>query len=170
MYRILREIIRLGRVGDPPPEPGPAGADGVPGYFRHSLAIRQVDAGSCNGCELEINALNGPHYGLENAGFRFTASPRHADVLLATGPVTRHMAEALRSTYAAMPHPKRVVAVGDCACCGGVFAGSYAVLDGVEAVLPVAVRIPGCPPNPDALLRGLLTAAGEPPLAAEENP
>jgi len=121
-----------------------------------SLAIRQVDAGSCNGCELEIHALNNPYYDLERFGVRFVASPRHADVLLVTGPVTRNMREALERTYHATPHPKWVVAVGDCGCDGGVFAGSYACVGGVAEVLPVDLRIPGCPPSPEALLQGLL--------------
>ena len=122
-----------------------------------SLAIRQVDAGSCNGCELEIQALAYPFYDLERFGLHFVASPRHADVLLVTGPVTKNMREALERTYAATPAPKWVVAVGDCARDGGCFAGSYAVAGGVEAVLPVDLHIPGCPPDPIALLRGLVT-------------
>ena len=122
-----------------------------------SLAIRQVDAGSCNGCELEIHALNNPYYDLERFGLKFVASPRHADVLLVTGPVTRNMAEALRRTYEATPDPKWVVAVGDCGCGCGVFEGSYAVLGGVDKVLPVDLHIPGCPPRPAALLQGLIT-------------
>src|SRR5258706_14585529 len=121
-----------------------------------SLAIRQVDAGSCNGCELEILALNIPVYDLERFGLRFVASPRHADVLLVTGPVTRNMVEALRRTYEATPDPKWVVAVGDCGRDGGCFAGSYAVAGGVGAVLPVDLHIPGCPPSPLQLLEGLL--------------
>ncbi|EEW25648.1 NADH-quinone oxidoreductase subunit B family protein [Rhodobacter ferrooxidans] len=121
-----------------------------------SLSIRQVDAGSCNGCELEINALSNPYYDLERFGLHFVASPRHADVLLVTGPVTRNMAEALERTYAATPEPKWVVACGDCARDGGCFAGSYAIVGGVAAVLPVDLHIPGCPPNPTALLQGLL--------------
>jgi Ni,Fe-hydrogenase III small subunit len=121
-----------------------------------SLSIRQVDAGSCNGCELEIHALSNPFYDLERFGLRFVASPRHADVLLVTGPVTQNMREALLRTYAATPGPKWVVAAGDCAMTGGLFAGSYAVAGGVDAVVPVDVRIPGCPPTPTALLRGLL--------------
>jgi Ni,Fe-hydrogenase III small subunit len=122
-----------------------------------SLAIREVDAGSCNGCELEIHALNNPIYDLERFGLRFVAAPRHADVLLVTGPVTANMREALERTYAATPDPKWVVAVGDCAWDGGLFAGSYAVVGGVSAVLPVDLHIRGCPPNPLALLRGLLS-------------
>jgi Ni,Fe-hydrogenase III small subunit len=122
-----------------------------------SLSIREVDAGSCNGCELEIHALNNAFYDLERFGLRFVASPRHADVLLVTGPVTRNMREALERTYNATPDPKWVVAVGDCALDGGLFAGSYAVVGGVSAVVPVDLHIRGCPPRPTQLLRGLLT-------------
>ena len=121
-----------------------------------SLSIREIDAGSCNGCELEIHALNNAVYDLERFGIRFVASPRHADVLLVTGPVTANMREALARTYAATPAPKWVVAVGDCARDGGLFAGSYAVVGGVSAVVPVDLHIPGCPPTPLALLEGLL--------------
>src|SRR6266705_379295 len=125
--------------------------------FGRSLAIREIDAGSCNGCELEIHALNNPVYDVERFGLRFVASPRHADVLLVTGPVTRNMKAALERTYAATPDPKWVVAVGDCGCGCGVFEGSYAVLGGVDKVLPVDLHIPGCPPRPAALLQGLIT-------------
>jgi Ni,Fe-hydrogenase III small subunit len=121
-----------------------------------SLSIREVDAGSCNGCELEINALSNAYYDLERFGLRFVASPRHADVLLVTGPVTLNMKEALERTYAATPAPKWVVAAGDCACTGGVFAGSYACAGTLEAVVPVDLHIKGCPPSPVELLRGLL--------------
>jgi Ni,Fe-hydrogenase III small subunit len=121
-----------------------------------SLAIREVDAGSCNGCELEIHALNNAFYDLERFGLRFVASPRHADVLLVTGPVTRNMREALERTYQATPDPKWVVAVGDCAADGGIFAGSYAVAGSVDAVVPVDLHIRGCPPTPLQLLQGLL--------------
>jgi len=121
-----------------------------------SLAIREVDAGSCNGCELEIHALNSPFYDLERYGIRFVASPRHADVLLVTGPVTKNMREALERTYLATPSPKWVVALGDCARDGGCFAGSYAVVGGVSEVVPVALHIPGCPPSPTEILQGLL--------------
>src|SRR5512138_511925 len=121
-----------------------------------SLAIREVDAGSCNGCELEIHALNNAYYDIERFGLRFVASPRHADVLLVTGPVTRNMREALERTYAATPAPKWVVAVGDCARDGGVFAGSAAVEGGVGKVVPVDLHIRGCPPSPLQLLKGLL--------------
>jgi Ni,Fe-hydrogenase III small subunit len=121
-----------------------------------SLSIREVDAGSCNGCELEIHALNNAFYDLERFGFHFVASPRHADVLLVTGPVTRNMREALARTYDATPDPKWVVAVGDCAANGGIFAGSYAVEGGVHAIVPVDLHISGCPPTPRDLLAGLL--------------
>jgi Ni,Fe-hydrogenase III small subunit len=121
-----------------------------------SLAIRQVDAGSCNACELEIHALNNAFYDIERFGFRFVASPRHADVLLVTGPVTRNMQEALQRTYDAMPFPKWVIAAGDCAFDGGLYAGGYACVGGVSAVIPVDVRLPGCPPTPAKLIKGLL--------------
>jgi Ni,Fe-hydrogenase III small subunit len=121
-----------------------------------SLAIREVDAGSCNGCELEIHALGNPFYDLERFGLRFVASPRHADVLMVTGPVTRNMREGLERTYAATPDPKWVVAVGDCAVDGGLFAGSYAVTGGVGSVVPVDLHITGCPPSPVRLLQGLI--------------
>src|SRR5215468_2206191 len=121
-----------------------------------SLSIREIDAGSCNGCELEIHALGNAYYDLERFGLRFVASPRHADVLLVTGPVTKNMRMALERTYDATPNPKWVVAVGDCARDGGCFAGSYAVVGGVSAVVPVDLHIPGCPPPPLEILRGLL--------------
>ena len=121
-----------------------------------SLSIRQVDAGSCNGCELEIHALNNAFYDLERFGFHFVASPRHADVLMVTGPVTKNMREALLRTYNATPDPKWVIAVGGCAADGGLFAASYAVTGGVKDVVPVDLTIPGCPPSPTALLAGLL--------------
>src|SRR2546422_3078285 len=122
-----------------------------------SLSIREVDAGSCNGCELEIHALNNAFYDLERFGLRFVAPPRHADVLLVTGPVTKNMREALRRTYDATPDPKWVVAVGDCAVDGGIFSGSYAVEGGVSGVVPVDLHIRGCPPRPAQLLKGLLS-------------
>lgn len=121
-----------------------------------SLSIRQVDAGSCNGCELEINALSNAFYDLERFGLRFVASPRHADILLVTGPVTKNMREALERTYRATPDPKWVVAVGDCARDGGMFAGSYAVVGGVSEIVPVDLHIKGCPPSPRQILEGLL--------------
>ncbi|MGY4568725.1 NADH-quinone oxidoreductase subunit NuoB [Bradyrhizobium pachyrhizi] len=122
-----------------------------------SLSIREVDAGSCNGCELEIHALSNAYYDVERFGIRFVASPRHADVLLVTGPVTKNMREALERTYRATPDPKWVIAAGDCARDGGCFASSYAVVGGVSAVVPVDLHIPGCPPSPIAILRGLVT-------------
>jgi Ni,Fe-hydrogenase III small subunit len=123
-----------------------------------ALTIRQVDAGSCNGCELEIHALGNPYYNIEGLGIKFVASPRHADMLLVTGPVTKHMAIALQRTYDATPEPKLVVAVGDCGCTGGIFGESYASLGRVANVIPVDVEVPGCPPPPTALLEGILAA------------
>lgn len=127
-----------------------------------SLSIRAVDAGSCNGCELEMHALSNAFYDLERFGLRFVASPRHADVLMVTGPVAKNMAQALKRTYDATPAPKWVVAVGDCAISGGVFAGSYGVADGAAAVVPVDLKIPGCPPAPLDLLTGLLALVTAP--------
>jgi Ni,Fe-hydrogenase III small subunit len=127
-----------------------------------SLSIREVDAGSCNGCELEIHALNNAYYDVERFGLRFVASPRHADVLMVTGPVTRNMREALQRTYAATPNPKWVVAVGDCAADGGIFSASYAVVGGVHEVVPVDLHIRGCPPTPKQLLAGLLALLEQP--------
>jgi len=123
-----------------------------------SLAIRHVDAGSCNGCELEIHALDNPYYNLEGLGIRFVASPRHADLLLVTGPVSRNMELALGRTYEATPAPKLVVAVGDCGRDGGIFGTSYATCGGVASVVPVDIVVPGCPPAPIEILRGILTA------------
>jgi Ni,Fe-hydrogenase III small subunit len=128
--------------------------------FGRSLHIREVDAGSCNGCEVEIGALNSPVYDIERFGIHFVASPRHADMLLVTGPVSRNMELALRKTYEAMPPPRLVVAVGACGCSGGIFGQNYASLGGVDKVIPVDVYIPGCPPNPHALLHGILLAVG----------
>jgi len=121
-----------------------------------SLSIRHVDAGSCNACELEIHALSNAFYDIERFGFRFVASPRHADALLVTGPITRNMAEALRRTYDATPSPKWVIAAGGCALDGGLYAGSYACVGGVSVVVPVDLHIPGCPPTPTTLMKGLL--------------
>jgi Ni,Fe-hydrogenase III small subunit/formate hydrogenlyase subunit 6/NADH:ubiquinone oxidoreductase subunit I len=128
--------------------------------FGHSLHIREVDAGSCNGCEVEIVGLNSPVYDIERFGIHFVASPRHADMLLVTGPVTRNMELALRKTYDATPDPRLVVAVGACGCSGGIFGQNYATCGGVDSVIPVDVYIPGCPPNPHALLHGILKAIG----------
>lgn len=164
MRKLLFESLGATALTEPPPAPDAAAlaelADTVQSAARrtlgHSLSIRQVDAGSCNGCELEIHALSNAYYDLERYGFHFVASPRHADVLLVTGPVTCNMRVALERTYAAMPAPKWVVAAGDCARCAGPFAASYAIVGPVSAVLPVDVHIPGCPPTPRALLAGLL--------------
>jgi len=162
MLRILNKIRKIGIVTEPVAAEPSLEALGievkrrVERRMRGSFAIRAVDAGSCNGCELEIHALNNPFYNVEQFGVHFVASPRHADALLVTGPVSRHMAAALKRTYAATPAPKWVIAVGDCAVDGGEFGCSYASLGGVDKVVSVDVVIPGCPPTPTALLRGLL--------------
>ena len=178
----MRKLLFKSLLRPPLTEPPPADNERMLSELGHaldraarrrlgrSLSIREVDAGSCNGCELEIHALANVFYDLERFGLRFVASPRHADVLLVTGPVTKNMQEALERTYAATPDPKWVVAVGHCARDGGIFAGSYAVKGGVSQVVPVDLHIPGCPPSPLQLLRGLLallqTAAGISPKAA----
>ncbi len=165
MIRILRQIFHTGIVTEPLPQEA-AGIEQVGAQleemvrerFSRSLAIRQVDAGSCNGCELEIHAINNPIYNCERFGIHFTASPRFADMLLVTGPVTRNMETALRRTYNATPSPKLVVAVGDCGHNGGIFGETYASLGGVGKIIPVDVYIHGCPPTPVALLNGILKA------------
>ena len=163
MRRLLLEGLFHRPVTDAPPAADEALklADDLDRAARRrlgrSLSIREIDAGSCNGCELEINALQNAVYDLERFGLHIVASPRHADVLLVTGPMTKNMREAALRTYAATPDPKWVVAVGDCAATGGMFAGSYACLGPTSAVLPVSLVIPGCPPTPTALLRGLLS-------------
>ncbi|MDW5561719.1 MAG: NADH-quinone oxidoreductase subunit B family protein [Methanomassiliicoccus sp.] len=126
--------------------------------FGRSLSIREVDAGSCNGCEVEVNALTNAIHDVERFGLHIVASPRHADMLLVTGPVTRGMLPALLQTYKATPSPKMVVAMGSCAISGGIFCGTYATLDGVDKILPVDVYIPGCPPRPQAIIQGILLA------------
>src|ERR1700752_1962109 len=164
MRRTLLESLTQGPLTEAPPAPSEAALvelaqrvdRAAKARLGRSLSIREVDAGSCNGCELEIHALNNAFYDLERFGLRFVASPRHADVLLVTGPVTKNMREALERTYRATPDPKWVVAVGDCGMDGGVFAGSYAVVGGVSNVIPVDLHIGGCPPSPNQLLQGLL--------------
>jgi Ni,Fe-hydrogenase III small subunit len=164
MLKTLRQIARVGIVTEPPPPAEDALRlrealqQRILAVLGRALCIREVDAGSCNGCELEIQALNNPFYNLEGLGIRFVASPRHADLLLVTGPVSKHMEVALRRTYDATPDPKLVVAVGDCGCSGGVFGESYASCGRVANVIPVDVAIPGCPPSPTRILSGILAA------------
>jgi Ni,Fe-hydrogenase III small subunit len=169
MRKLLLQNLLRSPLTEPPPQRDDTRLEQLAAALQRSarrrlgrsLAIRQVDAGSCNGCELEIHALNNAYYNLERYGLRFVASPRHADVLLVTGPVTRNMREALERTWNATPEPKWVVAVGDCALDGGCFAGSYAVAGGVADVVPVDLHISGCPPSPVALLEGLLSLLEE---------
>lgn len=164
MLRLFHKILKTGIVTEAVKAPKDAELEQVgieikrriDKRFSGSIAIRQVDAGSCNGCELEIQALNNPFYDIERFGIHFVASPRHADVLLVTGPVSRHMQTALLRTYEATPNPKWVVAVGDCAVCGGEFGESYACCGAVSNVIPVDVMISGCPPTPLTLIKGLL--------------
>jgi Ni,Fe-hydrogenase III small subunit len=165
MLRILRQIARSGIPTEDPPACDDAlrvEAERIQreilAILGQALTIREVDAGSCNGCELEIHALNNPYYNLEGLGIKFVASPRHADMLLVTGPVSRNMELALKRTWAATPDPKLVVAVGDCGCTGGIFGESYACRGRVSNVIPVDVAVPGCPPPPLEILRGILTA------------
>jgi Ni,Fe-hydrogenase III small subunit len=166
MLHVLKQIAKTGICTEPAPAPAEDAAavtrlqQDILRTLGRALAIRQVDAGSCNGCELEIHALGNPYYNIEGLGIRFVASPRHADMLLVTGPVSKHMAIALKRTYDATPDPKLVVAVGDCGCTGGIFGESYASLGRVANVIPVDVEIPGCPPPPRALLAGILAAIG----------
>jgi Ni,Fe-hydrogenase III small subunit len=165
MWPIILQIARTGVVSEPPPGAELEWRTNVQWiqseFLRilgRALAIRHVDAGSCNGCELEIHALGNPYYNIEGLGIRFVASPRHADLLLVTGPVSRHMRVALERTYEAVPEPRLVVAVGDCGCTGGVFGESYASCGRVANVIPVDVAVPGCPPTPIDLLKGILAA------------
>ena len=165
MWKIVHQIVRAGI----PTEAPPVSSDALRvetqriqsellEILGQALTIRQVDAGSCNGCELEIHALGNPYYNIEGLGIKFVASPRHADMLLVTGPVSRNMEMALRRTYDATPEPKLVVAVGDCGRDGGIFGESYASCGGVANVIPVDLTVPGCPPAPIDILRGILTA------------
>lgn len=165
MEKILKKILKTGIVSEKPPQANEALriaqqhlSASILRRLGRALAIRHVDAGSCNGCELEIHACNNPYYNLEGLGIRFVASPRHADLLLVTGPVSRHMADALKGTYEATPDPKLVVALGDCGKDGGIFGQSYATLGGVQSVIPVDAVVPGCPPSPVAIMKGILAA------------
>jgi len=165
MYQLLKQIVAVGIKTERAPQPdeslrlaGQRLSAEVLRLFKGALTIRHVDAGSCNGCELEIHAVNNVFHNLEGLGIKFVASPRHADMLLVTGPVSRHMETALKRTYDATPDPKLVVAIGDCGCDGGVFGESYASCGRVSNVIPVDVAVPGCPPTPVAIIQGILTA------------
>jgi len=165
MYQLLKQIVRTGFKTEAAPDPDPELRliasrleNAMLAILGRALVIRQIDAGSCNGCELEINALSNPYYNLEALGIKFTASPKHADMLLVTGPVAKNMETALLRAYECTPAPKLVVAVGDCGANGGIFGSSYASCGRVANVIPVDLVIPGCPPTPRALLQGILTA------------
>jgi Ni,Fe-hydrogenase III small subunit len=166
MWKIVRQIARTGIRTEAPPFATGENANSEVGRIQQqildilgqALTIRVVDSGSCNACELEINALGNPYYNLEGLGIKFVASPRHADMLLVTGPVSVNMEQALRRTYDAMPDPRLVLAIGDCGACGGIFGESYATRGGVAKVLPVDVTVPGCPPPPLEIMRGILAA------------
>jgi len=172
MYTLLKQIAKTGIVTEPAPAADESLRvvrqrldDVILRRFGRSLAIRHVDAGSCNGCELEIHMAQAAHYNLEGLGIRFVASPRHADLLLVTGPVSRHMEVALKRTYDATPDPKLVVAIGDCGSTGGIFGESYASCGRISNVIPVDVVVPGCPPTPIAIMQGILTAIARDPSA-----
>lgn len=164
MLKTLRKIASVGLISEPAPPADPllricsALDEQIRTVLGRALCIRHVDAGSCNGCELEIQAVNNPFYNLEGLGIRFVASPRHADLLLVTGPVAANMEMALRRTYEATPDPKLVVAIGDCACTGGIFGESGASRGRISNIIPVDVTVPGCPPSPVRILAGILTA------------
>ncbi|WP_319243057.1 formate hydrogenlyase [uncultured Propionivibrio sp.] len=169
MFPIIRQILRTGIISEPAPDADPALVlvkqrldTAMREKLGRALVIRHIDAGSCNGCELEIHALGNPYYNLEAIGIKFAASPRHADLLLVTGPVAKNMEVALKRAYDATPTPKLVVAVGDCGCTGGVFGESYASCGRVANVIPVDVAIPGCPPTPLQLMQGILAAIAPP--------
>ena len=165
MYQIIKQMLRTGIKTETPPATDESLRivqqrlqEDILKHFGRALAIRHVDAGSCNGCELEIHCLNNPYYNLEGLGINFVASPRHADMLLVTGPVTKNMEIALQRTYDATPDPKLVVALGDCGCCGGIYGENYASCGGISNVIPVDIAVPGCPPTPTAIMQGILTA------------
>ncbi len=174
MYKILKKIFNTGIVTE---TQSLKNNDSVVEHqrlqksilkaFRRSLAIRHVDAGSCNACELEIHALSNPFYNIEGLGIHFVASPRHADLLLVTGPVSKHMIVALKRTYKAMPEPKLVVAIGDCSGSGGLFGNTYATCGALSRIIPVDLVIPGCPPTPTAILEGILSIIRDPNLAED---
>jgi Ni,Fe-hydrogenase III small subunit len=172
MLKTLRQIASVGIASEPPPQADEslrlreALNERIQTVLGRALCIRHIDAGSCNGCELEIHALNNPLYNIEGLGIRFVASPRHADLLLVTGPVSKHMEVALRRTCEATPDPKLVVAIGDCGCTGGIFGESYASRGRVSNVIPVDVAVPGCPPTPTRILEGILTAITAPGASA----
>ncbi len=175
MDQIIKQILRTGIKTETPPTADDALRQQVREINQQilhrvgrALAVRHVDAGSCNGCELEIHCLNNAYYNIEGLGIHFVASPRHADMLLVTGPVSRHMETALRRTFDATPDPKLVVAVGDCGCDGGIFGESYATCGRIANVIPVDVAVPGCPPTPTAILQGILTAVSPPIPGAQE--
>jgi Ni,Fe-hydrogenase III small subunit len=176
MLKTLNQIRRIGIVTEAPPDADDelrvreALQGRILEIMGRALCIRAVDAGSCNGCELEIHALNNPIYNLEGLGIRFVASPRHADLLLVTGPVSKHMEVALRRTYDATPDPKLVIAMGDCGCTGGIFGESYASCGRVSNVIPVDVAVPGCPPSPSRILAAILTAISRPGSVAGADP
>jgi Ni,Fe-hydrogenase III small subunit len=169
MLKTLRQIASIGIISESAPQADEdlrvrdSLNDDIRSILGRALCIRHIDAGSCNGCELEIHALNNPLYNLEGLGIRFVASPRHADLLMVTGPVSKHMEVALRRTYDATPDPKLVVAIGDCGCSGGIFGESYASCGRVSNVIPVDVEVPGCPPNPTRILQGILAALARSP-------
>jgi Ni,Fe-hydrogenase III small subunit len=165
MYQLIKQIIKTGIKTEAAPLPDEALRvatqrlhEEILRVFGNALNIRHVDAGSCNGCELEIHSVNNAYYNIEGLGIKFVASPRHADMLLVTGPVSRHMVTALKRTFDATPEPKLVVAIGECACDGGMFGESYASCGRVANVIPVDVAVSGCPPSPIAILQGILTA------------
>jgi Ni,Fe-hydrogenase III small subunit len=164
MLRILKRIVQTGVVSQPAPAPADVLRQReviqqeILTVMGRALCVRHVDAGSCNGCELEIHALNNPYYNIEGLGIKFVASPRHADMLLVTGPVSVNMEVALKRTYDATPDPKLVVAVGDCGCTGGIFGECYASRGRIANIIPVDVAVPGCPPTPTAILQAILTA------------
>ena len=166
MWKLLWKIVKSGILTETPrTEPG----ETAPDEYRHSASIRHLDSGSCNGCELELWALEGPVHSLSSQGFSFVASPRHADILLVTGPLSCHMKDALEITHQSMPSPKRLLAVGDCAIDGGAFRGSYAVHNGVAPILPVDARVPGCPPRPEEIAAAI-RGAFSPPVDHSKSP